>query len=263
MKICSACATENDDTRVFCLNCAKRLPASIPDSKPGFAVPSNESTGASAPKIYTHQAPKNSGKLRQAGTSFSKSAFRLLILVGLGAAGFAVYLILQPPSEIPPRVQPMPAGEVAQWASFSQAVSKASGGVWQGDENSINRVLASTVRLQPADNPLGIEVAFERCYIALVDGRLDFTMQVAVQKQSLYFRVSLAPDSVDGKLGFRVVDAALGRLPIPGTLATYLLPLWNPCFDSLENILAVFKGAKSAEIKAQRIVVRWPETSER
>ena len=263
MKICASCAAENDDTRVFCLNCANRLPLPIPGSKPGLPVPSPESSGASAPKIHMTQAPKKPAKLRQAGTRPSTILFRFLFLLGLGALGVAVYLVLQPPARIPASVQPMTAPELAQWATFLQTASKSSGGAWQGDVNSINRFLRASVRLHPIENPLGIKVAFERCYVELLDGRMDFTMQVAVQGRSVYLRVALAPEPVGGKVGVRVVDAALGQLPIPGPLAKYLLPLWNPCFDSLENVLAVFKDAKSVEVTSKRIVVRWPDASSR
>ena len=126
-----------------------------------------------------------------------------------------------------------------------------------------NRFLAASVRLQPIENPYGIKAGFKRCYLDLVDGRVDFTMQVELQGRSVYLRVALAPETVGGKLGVRVVDAALGQLPIPGPLANYLLPLWNPCFDSLENVLAVFKNAKSAEVTSKRVVVRWPDASSR
>jgi hypothetical protein len=61
----------------------------------------------------------------------------------------------------------------------------------------------------------------------------------------------------------RVVDASLGQLQIPGVVAQFLLPLWNPCFKSLSPTLALFDGAKSAEVSPKRIVVRWPENSSR
>ena len=76
-------------------------------------------------------------------------------------------------------------------------------------------------------------------------------------------RVGLAPDSQNGKLRIRVANAAIGHLPIPGLVAQYLLPLWNPCFESLGSALELFQGAKSAEITSKRLVVRWPETSSR
>ena len=263
MKICGACATENDDTRVFCLNCRDRLPPAIHGSSSGLAVPPVDSAGSSAPKIYRSQPAKTPGRLRQAGTPFSTIVIRLILIVALGSAGFAFYLILKPPAQIPPRMQPMPLGELASWTTFLQTASNSQGGAWQGDEKSINQVLAATVRLQTVENALGIRIQLERCYLEMSDGRIDFTMQVAVQGRSLFLRVSLAPEFTNRKMGVRVIDASLGRLPVPGPLAIYLLPLLKPCFNSLDRILSVFQGAKSIEVKSERMVVRWPENSSR
>lgn len=255
MKICGDCGTENDDTRVFCLNCAKRLPSSIPGSKPAPAI---ESVGIGAPKPITPQAPKTPVKLRQAGTRYSTILFRLLALLLVGAAGFAVYLILQPPTEVPQPVPSASVAEVNQFARFLRDASRTSGGTWQGDESAINRFLAANVRPQLIENSLGIKVSFERCYIEMHEGRIDFTMQVAVFDKSLFLRITLAPVTEGSGLGVRVVDAALGQLVVPGPVAQFLLPLWNPCFVSLENILAILKKADSAEVSPKRLVVRWP-----
>lgn len=263
MKICGACQTENDDTRVFCLNCAKRLPPSIPGSKPGLPTQATDSAGASAPEIVKRQALKAPGKLRQAGTRFSTIVFRFLILLALGAAGFTVYLILQPPEEMPRPVPPASAEESAQLANFLRVASETPGGAWQADGVTINRFLAANVRLSPVDNPLGIQVAFERCLIALHEGRMDFIMEVAVYGRSLFLRITLESVKEGSGLGVRVVDAAFGRLPVPGPMARFLLPLWSPCFASLENVLAILQKADSAQVSSKRIVVRWPASSSR
>ena len=260
MKICGECGTENDDTRVFCLNCAKRLPPSIPGSKPRLPA---ESAGINAPKPFTPQPPKTPAKLRQAGARFSTIVFRLFSLLVTTAAGYAIYLILQPPTVIPPPFPPASAEESARFANFLRDASKSSGGAWQVDENAINRFLAANVRLISADNSLGIKVAFDRCYIALDEGRMDFTMQVEVFDRSLFLRITLAPAPEGSGLGIRVVGAALGQLQIPGPLAQFLLPLWSPCFASLENVLAILKKADSAELSPKRLVVRWPASSSR
>ena len=263
MKICGACNTENDDTRVFCLNCAKRLPPPVPGSKPGLPVNPSEHAGASAPQIYKHQPSNAPAKLRQAGTRFSTIVFRVLLLLALGAAGFGTYLGLQSPSDIPPTAPSAGSQEIAQMLTFLRAASQSPGGAWQVDEQSLNQFLASAVSLRSAENPLGIKVQFQRCYAALGEGRLDFTMQTAVFDRTLYCRVAFAPESKGGKLGARVVDASIGRLQIPGVIAQFLLPLWQPSLKALAPTLALFDGAKSAEVTPKRMVVRWPEKSSR
>ncbi len=220
--------------------------------------------GASAPQIYKHQASKAPAKLRQAGTRLSTIIFRILILLVLAATGYGAYLTLQPPlADIP---KPFPAAsseDIAQTLTFLRAASQSPGGAWQVDEKFLNQFLVAAVSLRSAENPLGIKVQFQRCYVSLGEGRLDFTMQTAVFDQTLYFRVGLAPDSQGGKLGVRVVDASLGQLQIPNVVAQFLLPLWNPCFKSLAPTLALLDGANSAEVSPKRIVVRWPENSSR
>lgn len=260
MKVCGDCGTENDDTRVFCLNCAKRLPASIPGSKPR---PATESVGISAPKPITPQAPKTLLKLPQTRARFSTVLFRLFVLLLLGAAGFVAYLILQPPTEVPRPVPSASAEEVSQFASFLRDASRTSGGTWQGDESAINRFLTANVRPQPMGNSFGIKVAFERCYVELHEGRIDLTMQVTVFDHPLFLRVCLAPVAKGSGLGVRVVNAGLGHLLVPGPVAQFLLPLWNPCFAPIENTLATLKGGDSAKISPQRLVVRWPVSSSR
>ena len=264
MKTCSACSTENDDTRVFCSNCAKRLPPAISASKPGLPASASDSVGTSAPQIFSHQTKKPAAKLRQAGASFSTILFRFLFLIALGALGLGIYLAIQPPSSSLPNPTPAASSEeIAQTLTFLRTASKSSGGAWQIDESGINRFLAATVQLRTRDNPLGVKIQFKRCYTALNDGRLDFIMQVSVYDRPMDFRVGLAPDSQNGKLSVRVVNAAIGQLPIPGPVAQFLLPLWSPCFDSFRSALELFQGAKSAEVTSKRIVVRWPETSSR
>lgn len=264
MKTCSACSTENDDTRVFCSNCAKRLPPTITASKPALPANTSESVGTSAPQIFSHQTKKPAAKLRQAGTPFSTILFRFLFLIALGAMGLGVYLAIQPPSSSLPNPAPAASSEeIAQTLTFLRTASKSSGGAWQIDENGINRFLAATVQFRAKDNLLGFKIQFKRCYTALNDGRLDFIMLVSVNDRPMDFRVGLAPDSQNGKLSVRVVNAAIGQLPIPGPVAQFLLPLWNPCFDSLRSALELFQRAKSAEVTSKRIVVRWPETSSR
>ena len=263
MKICGACNTENDDTRVFCLNCAKRLPPPVPGSKPGLPVNSSDLAGASAPQIYKHQATKAPAKLRQAGTRFSTIVFRIFLLLALGAVGFGTYLGLQPPADIPPTTPSVSSQDIAQMLTFLRAASQSPGGAWQIDEKSLNQFLASAVSLRSAENPLGIKIQLQRCYASLGEGRLDFTMQTAVFDRTLYLRVAFAPNSQGGKLSARVVDASIGQLQVPGVIAQFLLPLWEPGFKALGPTLALFDGAKSAEVTPKRMVVRWPEKSSR
>ena len=220
-----------------------------------------ESAGFTAPKSFSPRSLKTPFQLRQAGSRFSTIGLRLFLLLAIAAVGYAIYLIFQPPPEIPQPFPPASAEESARLANFLRDASKSSGGAWQVEENAINRFLAANLRLSSVDNPIGIKVAFNRCYIALHEGRMDFTMQVAVFDRSLFLRITLAPAPKGSGLGIRVVGAALGQLPIPGSLAQFLLPLWSPCFGTLEDVLAILKKADSAEVSPKRLVVRWSASS--
>ena len=236
----------------------------ISSSKLGLPDKTSESVGKSAPQNFSHQTKKPAIKLRQAGAPFSTILFRCLLLIVLGALGLGIYLAIQPPDSSnlkPSKVST--SEEIDQAISFLRTASKSSGGAWQMDENAINRFVAATVRIRTKDNLLGVKIQFQHCYVALHEGRLDFVMRVVVYDRTVDLRVGLAPDSQNGKLRIRVANAAIGHLPIPGLVAQYLLPLWNPCFESLGSALELFQGAKSAEITSKRLVVRWPETSSR
>lgn len=263
MKLCGTCGTENDDTRVFCLNCAQRLSSPIPGSAPGLPGNFTGTPGASAPKISAPQSPQSRPKPRQAGARFSTKVFSLLVVLALAAAVLATYLILEPPPIAPPALPAASAEDSARLVNFLRAASKSPGGAWQGDEDAINRLLAAKVRLRPLENPLGIDLVLQGCHIALREQRIDLFMRLAVFDRPVCLRLALAPASKDGKAGLRVVASELGRLRIPGPLAEFLLPLWRPCLQPLEPILALASGAKTVEAMPKRLVVRWPDASSR
>lgn len=263
MKTCEACGTENDDTRVFCMNCAARLPAPAPGSLPG--VPKNPANvGVSAPPVSSFRPTiqtKKPGKIRQAGRGFFGTLFAFLpwlLLIGLGAT---IYLAIQPPANIPPEATPDSA-ESNRLVEFLQKASTSSGGAFQAEQGAINRFLAASVRLEPIANPLGMKAGFTRCYAQLAENQLDFTLQIEIQGHPVYLTLGLAPGEKNGRLTSRVVGAEIGRLPLPAPLASLILPVWSPCFDSLENMIDLLRGAQSAKLDDGRIVFRWPGESE-
>jgi len=263
MKTCAACGAENDDTRVFCLNCAARLAAPAPGSLPGLQKPKVASSGAAAPPVSSYKlegrrsAPR---KIRQARPGFFQLLWLLLPWLLLAGLGVAFFLVLQPPADIPSAVSSNPS-DANPLVQFLQKASTSPGGAWQAEEGSINRFLATAVRLQPISNPLGLRARFVRCYVRLKPERLAFTLQIAVQDHPLYLTLLLAPSSDAGRLKPRVAGAELGRLPLPSFLASWILPLWKPCFESLGDTLDVLRGAESAELDNGRLVVRWPGES--
>ena len=256
MKVCEACSTENDDTRVFCLNCGQRLAAPAKGSLPG--VPTGFSVGASAPALPTASVrrplPGKARKLSSTGRGGLLSFLPILLLVALGVA---IYLVSQPPASIP---APATADEQAtqRMLAFFQKASSAPGGAWMADQHSINQFLSTSVRLQPIANNLGLHADFERCYVELREGGLDFVMQQKIQDYPLYFTLRVQPVVSDGLLSVRFAGASLGRLPVPEFATPLLMALWQPCFDSMESAINILGTAREVRITPKSVVVRWP-----
>jgi hypothetical protein len=258
MKICDACGTENDDTRVFCLNCGQRLVA--PNSgvmSRGAATTS--SAGASAPPLpvtpQKKKAPAN--KLRQRSSGGRGVFINLVLLLLLAGIGFGIYLILQPPEGIPAPVATDHEATERMLAFFQKAAT-SPGGVWSVDERSINQFLSANVRMSPVVGAFGLHADFVRCFVTLREGEFDFVMQQKINDYPLYFALRVAPLEGGSSLGVRIAGATLGRLPVPDFLARVLLPLWQPCFDSLGKSIPLLSTGRSVSITPKKVVIRWP-----
>jgi hypothetical protein len=264
MKICEACGTENDDTRVFCMSCGARLPAPAAGSLPGLPKNPVANVGATAPPVSTFRPAGQSskpGKIRQARRGFFETLFALLPWLLLAGLGVAIYLATLPPADIPAPATP-DISESNRLADFLKKASETSGGAFQADQGAINRFLAASVRLQPVSNLFGLKTDYTRCYARLSDNRLDFTLQIEIQGHPLYLTLGLAPAEKKGRLVPEVVGAQFGRLPLPAPIASLARVIWSPCFDSLENVIVLLRGAQSAKVEDGRIVFRWPGGSE-
>jgi hypothetical protein len=260
VKTCAACHTDNDDTRVFCLNCGQRLPQAIPGTNPGFA---ENTPRPVAPRISVAQPKKKSipRRTRNAGRNLFSLFLNLAFLAVFAGLVFGIYLISQAPSAITPEVEKDVAGSTALAAFFKKA-SLTPGGAWIGSEESINRFLLENVKLVPLATAFGIHTEFNRCFVELGEGRLDFVMEQSLEDHPLYFALHLEPYSEGGKLKVRVLGASLGRLPVPALVAAHLLVIWQPCFDSLGAIVDTLDSASSASVTPKNLVVRWPGKGE-
>jgi hypothetical protein len=260
MKICTACNTENDDTRVFCLECGQRLPQAVPGSPAGFT---QNAAGASAPALPSMQSVKKQlpRKTRGRRGSFAGLFFNILFLVVLVGLVFGLYLVSQAPVVIRPAVEKDAAASVAL-ASFFRKASTTPGGAWMGSEESINRFLLENVKLVPVAGPFGIHTEFKRCFVKLGEGSLDFVMEQSLEGHPLYFSLQLQPYSQDGDLKVRMLGASLGRLPVPAPVVPFLMAIWQPCFDSLGAIVDSLDTASFASVTPKSLVVRWPGKGE-
>lgn len=259
MKICTTCNTENDDTRVFCLNCGLRLPESTPGSPAGFR---QASAGASAPSLSASKPVKKQIPGKPSNTLRNLfSLFRnLLFCAVLAGMVFGIYLVSQTPDSIRPAVEKDAAGTAALVFFFEKA-SMSPGGAWMGSEEAINKFLLENVSLVPMSSVLGIHTEFKRCFVELGEGRLNFVMEQSLEEHTLYFSLHLEPYTEGGDLKVRVLGASLGKLPVPAFLAAHLLVIWQPCFDSLGAVLDSLDTASSASVTPKKLVVRWPGKS--
>ncbi|MFM8715856.1 MAG: hypothetical protein ACKOF3_03600 [Spartobacteria bacterium] len=260
MKVCDACKTENDDTRVFCLECGQRLPASVQGLP---AVSSVTKAGASAPALSSIPAPKKSLPRKPSASfgTFASLFFNLLFWALLAGLVFGIYLVSQPPGVIRPAVEKDAAASAAL-ASFFRKASTTPGGAWMGSEESINRFLLENVKLVPVAGLLGIHTEFKRCFVKLGEGNLDFVMEQSLEGHPLYFSLQLQPYSQDGDLKVRFAGATLGRLPVPAPVVPFILGIWQPCFDSLGEVVDSLNTANSASVTPKSLVVRWPGKGE-
>jgi hypothetical protein len=256
MKICTACNTENDDTRVFCLECGQRLPQPVAGSPTGI---SQASVGASAPPLPASRSVKKQIPRRtpNAGRNVMSLFLNLLFWAVLVGLVFGIYLFSQAPEVIRPALEKDAAASAAL-ASFFRKASTTPGGAWMGSEDSINRFLLENVKLVPVAGPFGIHTEFKRCFVQLGEGHLDFVMEQSLEDYPLYFSLQLEPYSQDGDLKVRVLGASLGKLPVPALVAPYILAIWRPCFDSLGAIVDTLDSASSASVTPKSLVVRWP-----
>jgi hypothetical protein len=256
MKICSACNTENDDTRVFCLECGQRLSQSVPGSA---AASPQKAVGASAPALpgardIKKPLPRKSSAPIKSLVSLFFNLFFWLVLAGLV---FGIYLVSQAPGVIRPAVEKDAAASAAL-VSFFRKASTTPGGAWMGSEESINRFLVENVKLVPVSGPFGIHTEFKRCFVKLGEGSLDFVIEQSLEGHLLYFSLQMQPYSQDGDLKVRMLGASLGRMPVPAPVVPFLLAIWQPCFHSLGAIVDSLKSASSASVTPKSLVVRWP-----
>lgn len=256
MKICTACNTENDDTRVFCLECGQRLPQSVPGSP---AASPQKAVGASAPALPGAQNIKKPLPRKSSAPikSLLSLLFNLLFWAILAGMVFGIYLVSLAPEVISPAVEKDAAASVGL-VSFFRKASTTPGGAWMGSEESINRFLLENVKLVPVSGPFGIHTEFKRCFVKLGEGSLDFVMEQSLEGHPLYFSLQMQPYSQDGDLKVRMLGASLGRLPVPAPLVPFLLAIWQPCFDSLGAIVDSLESANSASVTPKSLVVRWP-----
>ena len=256
MKICSACKTENNDTRVFCLNCRERLPAPVLGSAPGLPESVEQVAAPHFSPVVTKKKkiPRKSPNARR---SYIGLLWNLLFWGILAGLVWSIYLVTQPPSSVQPPVE-RNAVVASSLAAFFKKASAAPAGAWMGSEDAINGFLLENVRLVPLASRIGLHTEFNRCFVELHEGRLDFVMQQTVQGYPLYFSLLLEPYSEDGDLKVRLAGASFGRLRIPALLAPFVISLWQPCFDSLGTIVDRLDSASSASVTPKSLVVRWP-----
>lgn len=210
--------------------------------------------GASAPQVGVFKKVAGGGikKVKPRRSVVSN----LLIFLLLPALGLAVWLAIQPERDIPPAPLANPAAD-ALLASSLRDASQSRPGAWSAEQEAVNRFLVTNIQLEPVKNNLGVNASFERAFVQFGNGFADFTMHLRLFDRDIFLRLRMVPEkSVDG-LALKPVGAWVGDLPILPALLPLVLPVFQPCADSLENVFAVTSSADSAEISPKKIVVRW------
>lgn len=269
MKSCASCATQNDGTRIFCLNCGVRLPES---SQPSPSSQRAASVGASAPPL---PARKNPGRLRPPGQVHPlmgalRFSMRMLPLGFLAACALAVYLALQG-NEESSRTQAFhtaPSGQAAsaprtdtqsiqRSLAALQVAARSRNGAWSADESTLTEILAHHLDESMVKGPGGLHVHIDSVAVALEEGRAAVLLDTRWESVRLQCVVVLAPEIRPGGLGVRVVFGRIGRLPLPGPVASLVAGVFKPSLAKLGPFLPLAESAEKASISPKKLVIRW------
>lgn len=290
MKSCASCTTENDDTRVFCLNCGVRLPESTQPS-PSFLR--TTSVGAAAPPL---PVMKKTDRLRRHGKVHPlPGAFRFLMrMLPLGlmaACGLIVYLALQgngggsipaasdsknasdhtpvrlaerAPSEtgMSTSGQPVPVPEpdpqsIRRSLAALQVAARSQNGAWSADGLTLTEILGHHLNESMLSGPGGLHVQIDSVTVALEEGRAAILLNTRWESLRLLCVFVVSPESHSGGLGARVVSGRIGRLPLPGPFASLLAGVFKPSLAKLGPFLSLAESAEQASISPKKLVIRW------
>lgn len=269
MKSCASCATQNDETRIFCLNCGVRLPES---SQPSPSSQRAASVGASAPPL---PARKNYSRMRPPGEVHPllgalRFSMRMLPLGFLAACALAVYLALQG-NEDSSRTQAFhtaPSGQAAsalrtdpqsiqRSLAALQVAARSRNGAWSADESTLTEILAHHLDESMVKGPGGLHVHIDSVAVALEEGRAAVLLDTRWESMRLQCVVVLAPEIRPGGLGVRVVFGRIGRLPLPGPVASLVAGVFKPSLAKLGPFLPLAESAEKASISPKKLVIRW------
>ena len=274
MKSCADCATENDDTRIFCLNCGARLPEA---SQPSSSSLRTSSVGALAPPLPLKD--KNA-RLRRTGhvnplVGAFRFSMRMLPLGFLAICALAVYLALQGSAEpnhpttsatqdsgISPSGKriPVPVPDpqsIQRSIAALQAAARSRNGAWSADQSTLTDILCHYLNDSTLNGPGGVHIQIDSTTVALEEGRATILLDTRWESLRLQCAVVLAPETRSGGLKARVLSGRIGRLPLSGPAASLLAWVFEPSLAKLEPVLSITESATQASISPKKLVIRW------
>jgi len=250
MRTCEHCGTQNDDSRIFCLNCGGRLPTLTSANSKAGGKAAEASGGSAAPAL-----PKRKGggrKIRPAdgsGRSVPGLLFSALITSTVIAVSLACIVQgLRAPSGLPERKPPNQAVAQAQFDLLHFYLGSEyplDAGI---EASAVNTYLLAAVEPVATTNVSWLGAKFQRAFVIYGEGAFDFVIEQKSLGHPIFYTLRMAPDGTPGALGVRTVGASIGRMPIH----PMLLPLVHPIFESM---LASLTQATELLQKAKGVVI--------
>lgn len=105
--------------------------------------------------------------------------------------------------------------------------------------------------------PGGLHVHIDSVAVALEEGRAAVLLDTRWESVRLQCVVVLAPEIRPGGLGVRVVFGRIGRLPLPGPVASLVAGVFKPSLAKLGPFLPLAESAEKASISPKKLVIRW------
>lgn len=243
---CAACGYDNDPTRVYCHNCGVKLERGSSTLPPptGFTHPTDVG------KIKRPRSPLPWGRYF---TFFAK-----LCLLVAGAA--ILTMVLLPPKELPPPVEPdtqLAARLSALVSDASVAVSPRSFAVPSRD---VDRWLVTSVKFAEPQSRLSLDP--RRIYSVQGDGVVRVGLETKLLGAApLYFEATYAPVPVGAGYALQPRGYSIGRLPLPVALGWPVQRQLDGLGQSLAEPLAQLARASYIGVTPEELTLRWAGTA--
>jgi len=271
MSACPHCASENDETRVFCSNCGTRLP--VPDPAGAAGSGAQAGPGSVVMKAGAGTAPPLPGVARKGPLKPARSShgqergwFGFLASAFLSTAAVAAVLacliqMAREPDRIPQVIGIDTAAANETFATLRELTSSAKPSSWTVNSKAVNQFLETTIQMKPSGSAQSLlNAEFQRAFIRLNSGNFDLGIDQKFLGQHLYLILNILPESTESGLGATLTGGSIGRLPVHPSLFPVFLWFFEPTITGLSQPLELLKKVKSVTVTPEDATLKWPGT---